>query len=718
MTLLMEDKIESIEGSFTYCIYKSFNYGVYRFKEKGGDVLIVTGNIQDVDKEAEYILYGCYVDHPKYGIQFNVSGISKQLPSSYEGIIAYLSSDLFKGIGIKKAQKIADRYGLDTLRILRDDADVLKELDFKEKDINTIKEVLNSNLLYEESYYFLMEVGLDNDDIRRLINFYKENTEFVLKSNPYQPYFDISYIGFRKCELLAQRIGFDLSSKERYCALLAYLTAEMSFKSGNTYFSYAEIKRAFYEHEGDKGDFAEALAFALAEKTVYEDTNRFYNYIQYRSEQNIASFLCQNNVEDIYDHERLTAIMNDQLQQEGIRYNDQQKAAIVNFFKYKISLLVGGPGTGKTTVVKALSNCMRQMYPAYEIHIVAPTGRAAKRISELCGVSSSTIHSLLKWDKETNTFSYNADNPLLLEVLIIDEFSMVDNWLFARLIEALANVKKICVIGDDNQLPSVGAGNLLKDILKSDRFPLVRLNTIFRQEGQSDIITLSADILNDTIDFAKYGHDVYFIDQKAVDPRQKIVSLIGEHLAYGYAINDIQVLSPMYKGGLGIDSLNNVLQNIFNPFDGQKKEFRTKFKVYRVGDKILQLKNQSNDDVYNGDIGEIVDMEDDPFAIVAVFDDMYVEYTRDEIVNMALAYCISVHKAQGSEYPIVIMAVSSAHNIMLNKNLLYTAVSRASSRLFIVGDKEAFINGSRRKMTVRKTSLDIYINELYNEHSL
>lgn len=717
MTLLIDDKIETIEGNFTYCIYKSFNYGVYRFKEKSGDVLIVTGNIHDVDKEADYILYGCYVDHPKYGIQFSVSGMTKELPSSYEGIIAYLSSDLFKGIGVKKARKIADHFGLDTLRILRENADVLKDLNFKEKDINTIKEVLNSNLLYEDSYYFLMEIGLGNDDIRRLINFYKENTEFVLKANPYQPYFDISYISFRKCEQLAQKTGFDLSSKERYCALLAYLTAEMSFKSGNTYFSYAELKKAFYDYEGS-GDFDEALAAAVDEKKVYEDNDRYYNYLQYLAEQNIASFLFRNNIEDSYDHQQLSSVIEDQLKQEGINYNDQQKAAIINFFRYKISLLIGGPGTGKTTVVKALSNCMKQIYPSYEIHIVAPTGRAAKRISELCGVSSSTIHSLLKWDKETNTFSYNADNPLLLEVLIIDEFSMVDNWLFARLIDALANVKKICIIGDDNQLPSVGSGNLLKDILKSDRFPLTRLDTIFRQSGQSDIITLSNDILNDSINFDKYGHDVHFIDQKIREPRSQIAGLISEYLSYGYAINDIQVLSPMYKGGLGIDSLNNTLQSIFNPFDPQKKEFRTKFKIYRVNDKILQLKNQSSDDVYNGDIGEIVDIEDDPFSIVAVFDDMYVEYSRDEIANMALAYCISVHKAQGSEYPIVIMAVSSAHSIMLNKNLLYTAVSRASGQLYIVGDKEAFIKGSKRQMTSRKTSLDIYINELYNGHSL
>ena len=712
----INQEIEIVKGNFTYCIYKSFNYAVYRFKEKNGDDLIVTGDLSEIDEKSDYQLFGTYIDHPKYGIQFKVSGVNKELPNSLDGIIAYLSSDLFKGVGLKKAQKIVKALGEDTLKILKDDVMVLHDLGIKDKDIMTIKEGLAGDLLYEESYYFLFEMGFGNEDIRRIINTYKENTQIILNENPFRPYFEISGIGYLKCEKLAQKLAFPLDSKIGNSALLAYLSSDLSFRSGNTYLSYLELKKAFLNHRD--GDFDKALADAIKEKTIIEEYGRLYNYLEYRSEDAIARFMCENNVSCTFDKEALALRLKSLLKEEGIIYNDDQLKAIENFFSAKISFVVGGPGTGKTTIVKAISECLKTLYPLYDVHIVAPTGRAAKRLNELCDVSSSTIHSLLKWDKETNTFSYNEENPLLLDVLIIDEFSMVDNVLFYRLISALGNIKRICIIGDDNQLPSVASGNLLKDLLKSEIFKVTRLRTIYRQEGGSDIIALANDILLNRVDFQKYKKDVFFIDETANDYKKVLIDLIDSFLEEGFDLNDIQILAPMYKGHLGIDSLNNLLQDIYNPHDPSKKEFKTKYKTFRINDKILQLKNQSTDDVYNGDIGTIVDFEDDPFGMVAKFNDLYVEYTKDDMANIALAYAISIHKAQGSEYPIVFVLMSRSQIHMLNKNLLYTAVSRASSKLFIISEPEIFYSGYKKNMQIRKTSLDLFIKKFYNQELL
>ncbi|MGN1053771.1 MAG: ATP-dependent RecD-like DNA helicase [Erysipelotrichaceae bacterium] len=711
-----ENNIETLTGKFTYCIYKSFNYGVFRFNDNDDGNIVVRGSIDNIDMNSEYILHGKYVDHPKYGFQFEVYNIELKPPSSYEGIIAYLSSDLFKGIGKKKAKKIVDHFGTDTISIIKNQPELLFDVGLKDKDVNTIKEVLSSNLEYEESFYYLVSLGLSIKDINKIINLYKENTIDNVKSNPYQLYFDIYGIGYKKCDDLASKIGYDPLSDNRIIAFISYLISELSFRTGNTYFSYAELKDAYYYNlKNDIVDFDYALNLAINEKKIFEDNDRYYASIQRIAEEEISKFMIENNISDEYSKDEINNEISALENNQSISYDRNQIEAIHKFYSNKISFVIGGPGTGKTTIVKALVETVKKLHPTYELHVVAPTGRAAKRISELCDVSSSTIHSLLRWDKETNTFTYSIDNPLLLDVLIIDEFSMVDNWLFYKLVSALYNVRKICIIGDDNQLPSVGPGNLLKDMLDSNLFPYTRLNTIFRQGSQSSIIRLCNDILKDSIDFKNYGDDILFIEGDEAVLKDRLVYYMHQFLDDGFDINDLQVLSPMYKGGLGIDSLNSMLQEVFNPKDELKNEIRTKFRIYRENDKILQLKNQNSDDVYNGDIGFISAINPDKFDITAVFDDIIVDYTKDDIDKIALAYTVSVHKAQGSEYNVVFLAISKAHTIMLNKNLIYTAVSRASNKLIILGDKETFIKGARKNMRIRKTSLkDSLLNYYQN----
>ena len=709
--------LDKLEGQFTYCIYKSFNYAIMRFDDKHEGSIVVTGDLADVKLDEDYIIFGEYVNHPKYGFQFKVMHYELDLPSSLDSVIAYLSSDLFKGIGKRKATKIAEYFGEDALKILKDEPERIQEVDLKPKDQQIIMNVLKTNLQFEDSFYYLISLGIPSKDLNKIINKYQANAKDIITDNPYRLYYDFYGFSFLKCEEVAHRLGLTFDNPNRISAMIAYLASDFCFRTGNTYLDYNELEHAFYANAQNAPlSFDEALEEAINKKIIYEKNGHFYSKIQYLAEDIIARFLHDNNETFEVDETFLSKELNKLEDQYGIKYADKQAEAFYEFYKNKISFIVGGPGTGKTTIVKALVESIHNSRPTYDLHVVAPTGRAAKRISELCNVESSTIHSLLKWDKENNTFSFNDFNPLLIDVLIIDEFSMVDSWLFAELVKALPEIKLICIIGDDNQLPSVGPGNLLNEIIASNCFKITRLDRIYRQDSRSDIIELSYDILNNSIDFKKYQNDILLIDDNNPEIKNIIVDLFKQYLDDGFSLNDLQLLAPMYKGHLGIDVLNDLIQSTFNKKDDTKAEYQTKYRLYREGDKILQLKNQNSDEVYNGDIGEILKIayKDKKATITARFDENIVEYQNDDLTNIALAYAISVHKSQGGEYPIVFFAFNKSQMYMLNKNLIYTAISRASNKLILIGDPEIFKKGAIRAMQPRKTSLKDFILEYFN----
>jgi exodeoxyribonuclease V alpha subunit len=305
----------------------------------------------------------------------------------------------------------------------------------------------------------------------------------------------------------------------------------------------------------------------------------------------------------------------------------------------------------------------------------------------------------LKWDLETNTFGVTKEEPLQADLLIIDEFSMVDSWLFSNLLNASEHVKKICIIGDEDQLPSVGPGSVLRDLIDSACFPLIRLNHIYRQKEGSDVIQLAHEIREGNVDFSTLKHDVRFFECPRTDIKDNVLSIVRNALDKGYVLNDIQVLSPMYNGAAGIDVLNNALQQCFNPPSRTKKEYRSGYQIFREGDKILQLKNQPDDDVYNGDIGYLEEIEDasesetHETTLAVNFDGIIVYYTPETVINITLAYCISVHKSQGSEYPIVILPFTSQQTIMLQRKLIYTGITRARQSLILLGEITAFQKG-------------------------
>lgn len=710
----MDDKlIEEISGKFKRLVYTNNDYAVYRFEDKTDGNIIVTGKLEDIDFKSDYFLYGEYVNHAKYGFQFSVAYYKKALPNSLDAIVSYLSSDLFKGIGKKKAIKVVEHFKEDTLYILKKEPERIKEIDLNDKDRETIVSVLVNDALMEEDFYYFLNLGLSVREIHLIMAHYKHEARMAFETNPYVLYYDIYGIGFIKADELARKIEISKNDDRRLVALLTYITSDLSFKSGNTFHYYEDLLVHYKRMNEDIDCFDRALDLAIKEKKIYLIDNRYYHFQQFIAEKEIARFLNQLNSDERidYDERELEEKIEELEDKLGIVYDDQQYAAINSFFKHRFSIITGGPGTGKTTIVKAMVETSKLIYPTYELHIAAPTGRAAKRISELCDVKSSTIHSLLKWDKDTNTFTYGIDNPLLIDILIIDEFSMVDNWLFYKLILALYNIKKICIIGDQNQLPSVGPGNLLHELVQSEIFDVTFLDTIFRQNKKSDIITLANDILSGDVNFSRYKDDVIFIDETNINIKEKLIEIIDDALANGYSLEEIQVLSPMYKGGLGIDVANTILQETYNPPSEIKREIKNRFFTYRENDKILQLKNQSSDDVYNGDIGFIEMIDTKEKKVIASFDDNYVEYDREDLNNIALAYCVSVHKAQGSEYDLVFFLVSRSHLMMLKKKLIYTAVSRASHKLFILGNKDAFIKGISQVERLRQTSLIHFLKE-------
>lgn len=702
----MEDNILKLNGKFVYILFRSaesfYTVGKFRINDERERVITVTGIMDDVRTDILYNLSGHYVEHPRYGMQFAIETYEIPLPSEKEGVVRYLSGIQFTGIGKKTAEKIVDALGENCLELLKEDLSILKTVpNITEKQISAIEEGLKKedNGL-QELVRFLNIHGVGIRNLVRLNKAYGKNALEKIKENPYRVIEEVDGFGFATADKIGMNLGISLDDERRLYALLVDCCMEICVSSGNSY-ARVETLEAYFARKtrGLACDFYELLNIAVKNITLIVEDNRVYPATQHEAERGSARFLASFPYKNIEPVEKATLEdLLDQIEEElQIVYDDTQRQAVLEIFDSPIMIMTGGPGTGKTTVVRAMVNLFAKVYPSSTIMCAAPTGRAAKRLSQLTGTDAATIHSILKWDLETNTFGRNNDEPLNADLLIIDEFSMVDVWLFYNLLKASVNVHRICIIGDENQLPSVGPGCVLRDLIASECFPVIRLNHIYRQEEGSGVISLAHDINAGEIK-DKYP-DTAFFEIRRQDIRQMVLNIVTDALNKGYTLDDIQVLSPMYQGAAGIDVLNNALQECFNPRDDVKKEVRIGYMTLREGDKILQLKNQPDDDVYNGDIGtlaEIIDArytESHKTTIICDFDGNYVEYNQDNWNNITLAYCISVHKSQGSEYPIVILPVSWQMSVMLQRKLIYTGVTRASKAIIILGELGAFRKG-------------------------
>ncbi|MCR4634078.1 MAG: AAA family ATPase [Erysipelotrichaceae bacterium] len=697
-----EEIIDIIEGEFTRTIYRSDTYMVSRFNTSQG-AITVTGPSFDYEKGQRYVLSGTYVEHPRYGFQFSLISVEKYVSTKKEEIISFLKSSAFPGIGAKTAEKIYAYFGSETLKILKEDPMRIAEVELSEKQLISLQEGFQSlNDPRNEIILYLVSGGFNSADAQKIFSRFQLATKEVAQDNPFRFYNEIYGIGFDKVKQFSSTLDFDDAENKFREAYLIHTISEYTFSSGDLYIGYDQLI-GLLQRVGNIDNIDEIIGRCLEKKYLYAQDDRLYLYNDHQDEVFIADFL--NHFEgglQVEDEIILQEI--EQLETRlSIGYHDLQKEAILNFFRNKISIIVGGPGTGKTTIVKALCEIFKDVYPYGGLMVTAPTGRAAKRINEICDVESKTIHSLLKWNKEENTFVYGTENPLVYDALIIDEFSMVDNNLFASLLKACGRVKKICIIGDNNQLPSIRPGDLLNDLIESGTIPVTSLEFNYRQSKGSEIIALANDIRNGDVDLRRFENDIRFFDIRR--DRFDLISLIKEDISEGYMLDEIQILAPMYKGEWGIDALNYHLQEAFNPKDPYKKEKKAGRFIFRENDKILQLKNRPNDDVYNGDIGILEDIDDKEKSLMVNYTGTYVFYPFEELDDIALAYALSVHKAQGSEYQAVYFIFDRNNYHMLTRNLIYTAISRAKKKLVIIGSEILLKEGLSRQMRKRNTTL-------------
>ena len=699
---MADELIEILTGEFTHVLYKSDKYMVTRFKTEEGTIT-VTGPSFDFEAGQKYVLTGHYTEHYRYGLQFTMLTIEKYLSNQKEEIISYLKSSAFPGIGKKTAEKIYLHFGSETLKVLKEDPSKIFEVDLSEKQYASLQEGFQQmNDPENEILFYLVSNGFNNLEAQKIFNRFKLATVEVAKDNPFRFYNEVYGMSFDKVRTFAMKNEFDDAQNKYREAFLIRLLTDYAFNSGDLYIREDELQR-LVSYYGGMDNLEQIIERCEDKEYIIKEEGRYYLSSDYYDELFICDFLksftSDMDADDILIEEGIKNGENSL----KIAYDEKQKQAIRSFFLNGISIITGGPGTGKTTIIKTMSDIFKSVFPFSNLVIAAPTGRAAKRIAEICEVESKTIHSLLRWDKETNTFVFGMDNPILYDAIIIDEFSMVDNSLFASLLKACSRIKKICIIGDHNQLPSIRPGNLLNDLIESKRIPVTLLDLNYRQDKDNEIISLADDIIKNNADISRYQKDIHFYPYERGD--FDLISLIREDLKEGYSLDEIQILSPMYKGEWGIDNLNILLQNTFNPRSIDKNERRVGDHIFREGDKILQLKNRPTDDVYNGDIGILEEIDMKEKYLMVNYSGVYVFYAFDDLADLSLAYAMSVHKSQGSEYQIVYFIFNRNNIHMLNKKLIYTAISRARKKLVIIGDETLFKQGLSRNMKQRATTL-------------
>ena len=707
---------------------ESSNYIVALIEVEQEDKLItMNGYMNNFNDYEKYAFIGDYEIHPKYGKQFKLSEYRIIYAKESEEIIKYLSSPLFKGIGKALATQIVNTLGEECLEKIKEDKhnlDLVRGMTEKRREI--IYEALTNGDYDQEVMQFFMGHGISLKNLGLIQAYYQEKTLEILQNNPYQLVEDIDGIGFKTADELALKTGGTLDNPNRIKAGIIYSIKQYGFNTGSTYCYLDEIKIMFSKiiYNIEEVSFNEYLDELIDEGLIIQRGDKYYYFEMDEAEKNIAEYLKIriNKPDELFDEKEVERLLTNYEKTQGICYAAKQKEALNYFLKSSCMILTGGPGTGKTTIVQALLKVYSALYPDDRIGLVAPTGRAAKRLTELTGIYACTIHRLLKWDLHSNTFAMNKSNPLDLDVLIIDEFSMVDCLLLSKLFEAGRGINKVLFIGDYHQLPSVAPGNILQDLMEAG-VKTIELDEIFRQAKDSGIIQLAHHIIHNEIEnmdlFEQY-RDINFFPCINYDVVKNVKIIVKKAIDEGYDTNDIQVLVPMYQGVAGIDALNDALQDVFNPIDEFNDSYQIGRKEYRVGDKILQLKNRPDDDVFNGDIGTLVEIcRKDNFeylqdTLIVDFDGNFVEYTSNTFNTITHAYCMSIHKSQGNEFKIVIMAVLSDYYIMLRRNLLYTAITRAKKCVTLVGDEHTFYemieNQSEQK---RYTSLAEAIRERY-----
>ncbi len=746
--------METLNGILERIVYESSEtgYTVGRLSARGHPELVtIVGNLASVNAGESLLLSGEWTNNPKYGRQFQIEKYETIQPANVLGIRKYLGSGLIKGIGPKMATRIVNQFGMDTIDVIEQSPQKLAGIPgIGRKRVKLIQQAWEAQREIKNVMLFLQSHNVSTSHATKIYKTYQNDSIRIVTENPYRLADEIYGIGFVTADTIAQKLGIDRDDPHRLQAGIKYVLSQKA-DDGHVFQHYSELIEScqtILEQEVDKieknmlvlsekedivlfseGSVVETNSVGIItddmttndlDDIFAEDQNKYIEICEETEEspvepipdsmskllENSAIYLSPfyyaemgvvnqflrllSNKKQNSSHINITNAVNQLESELDIQFASQQIEAIHAALTERALILTGGPGTGKTTTTIG----MLRLFEAdgRRIVLAAPTGRAAKRLSETTGREAKTIHRLLEFSPKENGFKRNRQNPLDADVVIIDEMSMVDIVLMNRLMQAIPTGATIILIGDTDQLPSVGAGNVLKNLIDSKKIPVVTLTEIFRQAQQSMIVT-NAHLIN-TGEFPKLSgpndRNFFFIEEEDPEASVELISsLISERLPQHFnyhPIDDIQLLCPMRRGILGSENLNNCLQNVLNP---NKEQAVRGWQAFRIGDKVMQVRNNYDYDVFNGDIGRIAGIDEVDKKVRIRFPDKMVDYDMSDLNELVLAYATTVHKAQGSEYPVVVIPLHTQHYIMLQRNLLYTGITRAKERVVIVGTKQA-----------------------------
>ena len=707
--------MEELKGVFVSEIYKAPDsaYKVVLVKANNKNYTL-SGNLPLLEEGLSYVFYGDFVNHPKYGKQFKVTSY-KRIKDTKAGLITYLSSDKFYGIGKKTATKLVEILGEDALLLITKNKEVLDKIpNLTKAKKQLIYEQVKANSEEDATYIELYNYGLTPKMANKLYEQYGTNTLNLIKENPYRLIYDVVGFGFKKADNLAMSLGINADNEIRIKEAILYTLTNSCYQDGNCYILVNDLIKLTNNYLNiDTKLITDSLEELKDKRRLVQKDTKVYPNVLYNAEFKVAQYLKQlaNAPFRQYEKAKIEQALKSVEASNSFSYTVKQKETLAKILNDKVAIITGGPGTGKTTIVKGIIkmfNKLNNVKNDPSILLLAPTGRAAKRLKEANGLEAYTIHKALGYDY-TGEFSFNEFNRLPYDLIIIDEASMIDIELAYHLLEAINTFSQVIFIGDENQLPSVGPGEFLHDLINSKAFSIYRLTEVMRQVADSNIIKLANMILKQNLDFNifKEHREVFFYQADKTNLLNVIKRIMDNYLSKGNVLNNLQILIPLYQGIVGINEVNKFIQTNYNPH----KEVMIKHGdlTFYPDDKVLQLQNDPEKGIMNGDIGYIVDIFADSVGVD--FTGKIVRLASSDLDNLTLAYAISIHKSQGSEYENVIFPILSSYSLMLKRKLIYTAITRAKQKLIILGDLELLKHKSKIKEQLRNTSLMEFLEE-------